>query len=91
MRLELQLADIVYDHKINTNASRMKMKAIKRYPLDRETYLQYASGATINLVTVFIAMYGLLRGGSHMPNLGRASLKGSRFVMFLAIHVLSFQ
>jgi hypothetical protein len=61
MRLELKLADIVYDHKLNAYATRMKMKAIKRYALDRETYLQYASGATVILVLVFIVMFGLLR------------------------------
>jgi hypothetical protein len=61
MRLELQLADIVYDHKLNANATRKKMKAIKRYALDRETYLQYALGANVILFTLFIAMFRLLR------------------------------
>jgi hypothetical protein len=51
----------LFDHKVNANAARMKMKAIKRYALDRETYLQYALGAIIIIVAVFIAMFGLLR------------------------------
>jgi hypothetical protein len=39
MRLELQLADIVHHHKLNTNATRRKVKTIKTYALNRETYL----------------------------------------------------
>jgi hypothetical protein len=61
MRLELQLADIVHHHKLNTNATRRKVKAIKTYALNRETYLQYSLGDIVILVTIFIAMFGLLR------------------------------
>jgi uncharacterized protein (DUF3084 family) len=61
MRLEIQLDDIVHHHKLNTNATRRKIKAIKTYALDMEAYLQYALGAIVILVDVFIAMFELLR------------------------------
>ena len=61
MEMELLLADIFHEHKINTVAAKTKMRKIRRYALDKERCLQYSFGAIVILVAVFIAMLGLVR------------------------------
>ena len=44
MELELYIADIVHDHKIKMDASRLKMRNIRKYAIDKEAWLHYAVG-----------------------------------------------
>jgi hypothetical protein len=63
--LELELVDIINDHNIKKQESRQtnrsKMNKIKKYVLGKEMCLQYAFGAIVILVTVIIAMSGILK------------------------------
>jgi len=61
MELELQLADIIDEHNIRAQATRMKMKKIQNYALRKEIILRYAFGAIVILVAVIISMLGFVR------------------------------
>ena len=62
MNMELQFADMVDKHKIQVDALRVNMKKIRRYTAEKETYLKYAHGVIVILVTIIIAIFGLLIG-----------------------------
>ena len=61
MQMEIHLADVSHEHKINADATRMKMRKIKRYALGKEICLHYAIDAIVILVAIFIAMSGFFR------------------------------
>jgi hypothetical protein len=46
---------VLDDQTINADATRIKMRKIQRYALDKEIYLQYFIGAIVILVAVFHA------------------------------------
>ena len=61
MTLELNVADVVDDHKMNMNAMRLKMdpmclklKKIRKYAIDTEAWYHYAIGSIVTLVAIFI-------------------------------------
>jgi hypothetical protein len=47
-------------HKIKADASRLKMKKIKRYAVEKKICLQYSFGDILNLVALVISMLGLV-------------------------------
>jgi hypothetical protein len=61
MRLELYVADIVHDHKIKMDATRLKIRKIRRYAIDKEAWFHYAVGSIVTLVAIIIAMVVLFR------------------------------
>ena len=61
MTLELYVADVVDDHKMQMNAIRLKMdamrlklKKIRKYAIDNETWYHYGVGSIVTLVAIFI-------------------------------------
>ena len=50
---------ILEQSKMKTDATRMKMKKIKRHAIEREMHLRYAFGAIVILFVTIVAMYGL--------------------------------
>ena len=57
MILELQVADIVDDHKIKMDAMRLKIKKIRKYAISQEAWYHYAVGSVVTLVAIFIAFF----------------------------------
>ena len=54
-----RLTDIVDDHKMKTDAPRMKMNKIKKHAIGKEMRLHYALGAIVILFVTIVAMHGL--------------------------------
>ena len=61
MTLELYVADVVDDHKMNMNAIRLKMDAMRlklkkfrKYAIDNEAWYHYDVGSIVTLVAIFI-------------------------------------
>ena len=62
MRLELDVADIVHDHKIKMDATRLKIRNIRKYAIDKEAWFHYAVGSIATLViTIIIGLVVLFR------------------------------
>ena len=61
MRLELDVADIVHDHKIKMDAMRLKIRKIGKYVIDKEVWYHYAVGLVITLVAILIAFVFIFR------------------------------
>ena len=61
MGFELYVADIVHDHKMKMDATRLKIRKIRRYAIDKEDWFHYALGFTVTLVTIFIAVVLLFK------------------------------
>ena len=62
MRLELDVADIVHDHKIKMDATRLKIRKIRKYAIDKEAWFHYEVGSIANLViTIIIGLVVLFR------------------------------
>ena len=62
MTLELYVTDVVDDHKMKMNATRLKMdamhlkiKKIRKYVIDNEAWYHYAVESIVSLVAIFIA------------------------------------
>ena len=58
MVLELHVADIIHDHKIKMETTRLK---IRRYTIDKEAWFHYAVGSIITLVAIIIATVSIFR------------------------------
>ena len=56
MKLELYVAEIVYDHNIKTDATWLKMRKINRYAIEKVICVHYEFGAIIILVVIMISM-----------------------------------
>ena len=52
MTVELYVADVVDDHKMN--AMRLNLKKIRKYAIDNEAWYHYAVGSIVTLVAIFI-------------------------------------
>ena len=55
MTLELYVADVVDDHKINMDAMRFEIRKIRKYAIDSEAWYHYAVGSIVTLVAILIA------------------------------------
>ena len=55
MILELHVADVVDDHKIKMDAMRLKIRKIRKYAIDSETWYHYVVGSIVTLVAILIA------------------------------------
>ena len=55
MILELQVADVVDDHKIKIDAMRLKIRKIRKYAIHNEAWYHYAVGSIVTLVAIMIA------------------------------------
>ena len=54
MKLELHVADVVDDHKIQMDAMLLKIRNIRQYAIDNEAWYHYAVGSIVTLVAIFI-------------------------------------
>ena len=61
MELELHVADIIHDHKIKMDTTRLKIRNIRRYAIDKEAWFHYAVGSIVTLVAIIIAIVVLFR------------------------------
>ena len=61
MVLELHVADIIHDHKIKMETTRLKIRKIRRYATDKEAWFHYAVGSIVNLVAIIIAKVAIFR------------------------------
>uniref|UniRef100_A0A8I7B6C4 Uncharacterized protein n=1 Tax=Hordeum vulgare subsp. vulgare TaxID=112509 RepID=A0A8I7B6C4_HORVV len=55
MKLELYVAEVVDDHKIKTDAMRLKIRRIINYALNKEALFHYVVGSIVTLVAILIA------------------------------------
>ena len=55
MELELHVADVVDDHKINMEKMRLKIRKIRKYAIHSEAWYHYAVGSIVTLVAILIA------------------------------------
>ena len=55
MKLELHVADVVDDHKMQMDAMRLKIRKIRKYDIDNEAWYHYAVGSIVTLVAILIA------------------------------------
>ena len=55
MILELHVADVVDDHKIKMDATRLKIRKIRKYAINNEAWYHYVVGAMVTLVAILIA------------------------------------
>ena len=55
MELELHVADVVNDHKINMEKMRLKIRKIRKYDVNKEAWYHYVVGSIVTLVTILIA------------------------------------
>ena len=55
MELELHVADVIDDHKINMEKMRLKIRKIRKYAIHSEAWYHYAVGSIVTLVAIFIA------------------------------------
>ena len=63
MELELHVADVIDDHKIQMDAMRLKIRKIRKYAIDNEAWYHYAVGSIVTLVAI-ISLYVLIRCSS---------------------------
>ena len=55
MELELHVADVVDDHRIQMDAMRLKIRKIRKYAIDNEAWYHYAVGSIVTLVAIMIS------------------------------------
>ena len=55
MELELHVADVVDDHKINMEKMSLKIRKIRKYAIDSVAWYHYVVGSIVTLVAIFIA------------------------------------
>ena len=55
MKLELYLADVVDDHKIKMDAMHLKIRKIRNYAINKESWYHYTVGSIVTLVAILIA------------------------------------
>jgi hypothetical protein len=60
MELELNITDIIRKHNIQDNETRLKIRRLKTYALEKELYLRYALWTIVILVSIIIAMLRLI-------------------------------
>ena len=47
MKLELHVADVVDDHKIQMDAMRLKIRKIRKYAVNKDAWYHYAVGSIV--------------------------------------------
>ena len=62
MILELHVADVVDDHKLKMDATRLKIRKIRKYAIHTEAWYYYAVGSIVTLVVIMIAFVVALKG-----------------------------
>ena len=55
MVLELNVADIIHDHKVMMETTRLNIRKIRTYAIDKEAWFHYAVGSIVTLVAIIIA------------------------------------
>uniref|UniRef100_A0A8I6XY66 Uncharacterized protein n=1 Tax=Hordeum vulgare subsp. vulgare TaxID=112509 RepID=A0A8I6XY66_HORVV len=55
MKLGLYVVEVVDDHKIKTDAMRLKIRTIRNYALNKEAWFHYVVGSIVTLVAILIA------------------------------------
>ena len=55
MELDLHAADVIDDHKIKMEKMRLKIRKIRKYPIDSEAWYHYVVGSIVTLVAILIA------------------------------------
>ena len=55
MELELHVADVVDDHKINMEKMRLKIRKIRKYAIHSEAWYHYVVRSIVTLVAILIA------------------------------------
>jgi hypothetical protein len=60
MELELNITDIICKHNIQDDETRLKIRRLKTYALEKELYLRYALWTIVILVSIIIAMLRLI-------------------------------
>ncbi|XBJ09742.1 hypothetical protein VPH35_014759 [Triticum aestivum] len=61
MELELRVADVVDDHKIEMDAMRLKIRNIRKYAIHTEAWYHYVVGSIVTLVAIMIAFVVALK------------------------------
>ena len=61
MQMELNLADIVHEHKMKADIAKLKLKKIKQNAVQKENCLCYALARVVILEAVVISLLGLSR------------------------------
>ena len=59
--MDLHVADVVDDHKINMDAMRLKIRKIRKYAIHTEAWYHYAVGSIVTLVAIMIAFVVALK------------------------------
>ena len=54
MELELDVADVIDDHKIKMDAMRLKIRKIRKYAIHNEAWYHYTVGSIVTLVVIMI-------------------------------------
>ena len=54
MELELHVADVVDDHKIEMEKMRLNIRKIRKYAIDSEAWYHYAVGSIVTLVAILL-------------------------------------
>ena len=57
MKLELHVADVIDLHKIQMDAMHLKIRKIRKYAIDNESWYHYAIGSIVTLVVILIAFF----------------------------------
>ena len=55
MELELHVADVVDNNKVQMDAMRLKIRKIKKYAIDTEAWYHYVVGWIVTLVAIMTA------------------------------------
>ena len=55
MKLELDVADVIDQHKIQMDAMRLKIRNIRNYAINKEAWYHYAVGSIFTLVAILVA------------------------------------
>ena len=55
MKLELHVADVIDLHKIQMDAMRLKIRKIRKYAINKESWYHYAVGSIFTLVAILVA------------------------------------
>ena len=55
MKLELHVADVIDDNKMQMDAMRLKIRKIRKYDIDNEAWYHYAVRSIVILVAIMIA------------------------------------
>ena len=81
MILELNVADVVDDHKIKMDAMRLNIRKIRKYAIHTEAWYHYAVGSIFTLVVIMIAFVVALKGFYIVSTYGLTRCSGELYVV----------